>query len=190
MARREKLKSVPAPSPVVELKLDFGCGKNKAPGFHGVDSIAFDGVDTVLDLSLPSPWPWKDETVSEARSSHFVEHLTSPQRLHFWDELYRILKFGASAQIITPCWSHECAYGDPTHQWPPLSQWTAFYLNKAWRDANAPHVPLHCDFDFQVVGSWDPWLETRNIETKTFAMQRYVNSFRDLVINLTKTKRG
>jgi hypothetical protein len=51
---------------------------------------------------------------------------------------------------------------------------------------NAPHVPLTCDFDFVVGGSWDPWLEVRNQETKMFAMSRYINSYRDLIITLTK----
>jgi hypothetical protein len=35
-------------------------------------------------------------------------------------------------------------------------------------------------------GSWDQWLETRNQEFKTFAMNRHVNSWRDLVVTLTK----
>lgn len=170
----------------VALRLDLGCGKNKLAGFFGVDSLKMEGVDSVLDLR--EPWPWLDDTVDEVHSSHFVEHLTNAERIHFWNELYRVLKVGAPARIITPNWSHACAYGDPTHQWPPLTEWTAFYLNKAWRDINAPHVPLTCDFDFVNAGSWDPWLEPRNTETRIFAMTRYINSQRDLIINLTKRK--
>jgi predicted SAM-dependent methyltransferase len=169
---------------VAPLKLDLGCGKNKQAGFIGVDSIAFEGVDIVHDVR--QPWPWQDNTVEEVHSSHFVEHLTNVERIHFWNELGRVMKKGAQARIITPHWSNACAYGDPTHQWPPMSEWAVYYLNKVWRDGNAPHVPITCDFDFVVGGSWDPWLETRNQETKMFAMSRYINSYRDLIITLTK----
>ena len=76
-----------------KLKLDIGCGKNKAPGFHGVDSLDFEGVDTVLDVRQ-TPWPWEDNSVDEVHSSHFVEHLTNPERVKFWNELYRVMKKG------------------------------------------------------------------------------------------------
>jgi hypothetical protein len=166
------------------VKLDIGCGKNKQPGFVGVDAIAFEGVDVVHDMR--QPWPWENDSIAEVHSSHFVEHLTNPERIHFWNELGRVLKKGATARIITPHWSNACAYGDPTHQWPPMSEWVVYYLNKGWRDVNAPHVPITCDFDFAVGGSWEPWLEVRNMDTRIFAMQHYINAYRDLIITLTK----
>ncbi len=178
------------------IKLDLGCGKNKVSGFTGVDSIKFDNVDEVVDLT--KPWPWKDDSISEVYSSHFIEHLTMEERVHFFNELYRVLKFGSGARIITPHWSHACAYGDPSHKSPPVSEWFYLYLNKAWRDGNSPHVDsryasgplvLNCDFDFVTAGSWDQWLETRSQPTKEFAMARYINSYRDLIMTVTKTKR-
>jgi len=175
-----------ATTPEESLKLDLGCGKNKQEGFLGVDSISFEGVDVVTDLR--KAWPWAENTVQEVHCSHFFEHLTQTERAHFWNELYRVLKVGAQARIISPHWSHSCAYGDPTHQWPPVSEWAVYYANKAWRDANAPHTNslLSCDFDFVVGASWDPWLEPRNQETKMFAMQHYVNSCRDVIFTVTK----
>ena len=169
---------------VEPVKLDFGCGKNKQQGFIGVDSLEFEGVDIVADLR--QPWQWDDDSVDEVYSSHFVEHLTNPERMHFWNELGRVLKKGATARIITPHWSNACAYGDPTHQWPPMSEWAAYYLNKDWRDVNAPHAGLTCDFDFVIGGGWEPWLETRSMDTKMFAMGKYINSYRDLIFTLTK----
>lgn len=174
----------PVVSEALPLKLDFGCGRNKQAGFHGVDSMQFNGVDTVMDLR--EKWPWADDSVEEAFSSHFVEHLTGTERIHFFNELGRVLKKGAKATIITPDWSHACAYGDPTHQWPPMSSWYALYLNKGWRDQNAPHVSYTCDFDWAHGASWDEWLNVRNNETKMFAMARYINSTRDLHVNLVK----
>jgi hypothetical protein len=188
MSKHKALKGV---APVVLLKLDLGCGKNKAEGFIGVDSLALPGVDTVADLR--QRWPWADGSVEEVRCSHFLEHLTSGERTHFANELYRVLWANGKAQIITPHWTHACAYGDPTHQWPPVSEWAFQYWNRSWREAQAPHTDkknfpggYDCDFDWTIGFSWDPWLEARNNEMKAFAMQRYVNSSRDLVVNLTK----
>ena len=178
--RNAALAVAPAPA----LKLDLGCGTRKVEGFLGVDVLAFDGVDVVHDLR--TPWPWADASVGEVTCSHFVEHLTNPERIHFWNELGRVLVPGGTARIVTPHWSHACAYGDPSHQWPPMSEWAYYYLNRSWRDVNAPHVPLVCDFDFVIGGAWEQWLEVRNTDTRTFAMQHYVNSWRDLIATLTK----
>lgn len=176
-----------APEQVTTLKLDLGCGKNKQPGFVGVDAISFDGVDLAWDLR--QIWPWADNSVDEVHSSHFVEHLTGQERIFFFNELYRVMKPGTQARIITPSWSHERAYGDPTHQWPPVCGWTYFYLNKAWRDVNAPHVGYDCDFDYMLSGAHDPnddHVAFRNLETKVIMMQRYVNTTTDLIAVLTK----
>lgn len=183
-----KLKAVEVAGP---LRLDLGCGGRKAEGWRGVDQYAMDGVDDVVDLR--KAWPWADGSVDEARCSHFLEHLTARERVHFANELYRVMRKGATCQIITPSWSHDCAYGDPTHQWPPISGWTFLYWNKEWRDTQAPHADvkydpagLACDFDYTIGGSWDQWLNTRNNEMRVFAMQRYVNSQRDIVVTLTR----
>lgn len=167
------------------MKLDIGCGTRKVEGFVGVDAIEFEGVDVVHDMRV-TPWPWEDDSVDEVLCSHFLEHLTGQERITFFNELYRVLKIGAKALMVTPDWSHASAYGDPTHQWPPISSWYALYLHKAWRSGNAPHVGYTCDFDWVHAVTWDEWLGTRNDEMKQFAMQRYINSSRDLHITLTK----
>jgi hypothetical protein len=179
----KKLKTAEAPQ---VLKLDLGCGKNKKPGFTGVDSIKFDGVDTVFDLTRQ--WPWPDESVDEVHSSHFVEHLTGEQRIHFFNELYRCLRKDAKATIITPHWRSGRAYGDMTHQWPPVVEMFWYYLDKNWRAANAPHVPLNCDF----ACTWGyslahPW-PLKNQEAQGFALQHYSEVAQDMIC--TAAKRG
>jgi hypothetical protein len=67
-----------------------------------------------------------------------------------------------------------------------MSGWWPLYLQKAWRDANAPHVAYTCNFEFVNGGSWEEWLSVRNMEFKMFAMQHYTNAQRDLIITLTK----
>ena len=189
MARRKtalQLAPVYVPEEEVgKLSVDIGCGPRCPEGFVGLDAIDF-GQKYVHDVR--QGLPFKDNSVDEVRSSHFVEHLTGQERIHFFNDLYRVLKVGATAQIITPNWSHACAYGDPTHQWPPMSAWYPLYLNKGWRDAQAVHVGYTCDFDHVVAGSWDQSLESRNAEHKQFAMNSYTNAWRDLIVTFTKKK--
>ena len=189
MAKGQLLRAVELPDPAAQpvestpLRLDIGCGKTKMDGWEGIDAIDF-GQKHVHDVR--NGLPFADASLDEVRSSHFVEHLTGSERVAFFNELYRVMKPGATAQIVTPNWSHACAYGDPTHQWPPMSQWWPLYLNKAWRDGNAPHVAFACDFDHVIAGSWDQAIETRNMETRSFMMQNYVNTWRDLICTLTR----
>jgi hypothetical protein len=168
-------------------KLDLGCGPNKAEGFTGIDAMQFDKVDHVLDLR--KDWPIEAGSVDEVHCSHFLEHLTGTERIHFFNELYRVLKPGATARIITPSWSHERAYGDPTHQWPPVCSWTYFYLDAGWRAVNAPHVGYECDFSYVLAGTHDPndaHVAFRTMEVKMVMMARNINTVTDLIATLTK----
>lgn len=165
--------------------IDIGCGKNPREGFVGIDAINF-GQKHVLDVRKGIPY--KPNAVDEVHSSHFVEHLTGPERVNFFNDLWRVMKNGATATIITPNWSHACAYGDPTHQWPPMSPWWPLYLDKQWRDGNAPHVGFKCDFVGGVAGSWDARLNGRNPEFTQNAMNEQTNAWRDLIVTLTARK--
>lgn len=192
MAKGSVLRAVELPvtasEPVVSppLRLDIGCGKTTPEGWEGVDAIDF-GQKHVHDIRKGLPW-LADSSVDEVRSSHFVEHLTGAERIAFFNELWRVMKPNATALIVTPNWSHACAYGDPTHQWPPMSQWYPLYLHKDWRAANAPHAAYTCHFDHVIAGSWDQSIEARNPEFKQMAMNNYTNSWRDLIVTLTCRK--
>lgn len=183
------------------LRLDFGCGKNPrvdkdAQGnvvkeFEGVDVLDF-GQKHFVDLRRRFPWP--DQSVDEAYSSHFIEHLDGDERVFFMNELYRVMKFGATATILGPHWSNDCAYGDPTHKWPPLSTWTHLYWSKAWRDVNAPHSAYTCDFDCPTIGySFDSSpilnLTGRNQEFQQHHCNHSRNAMRDIWYNIVKVKR-
>lgn len=180
--KKTKLKAVETPK---LLKLDLGCGKNKRSGFIGVDSRAFDGVDQVVDLR--GSWPWGDGTVEEAHASHFVEHLTASDRIHFANELHRVLIPGGKATLVTPYWKSARAYGDLTHQWPPVAEWWFLYLNKGWREQNAPHNDVYtCDFDWTVGYSLHPTVQVRNQEFQQFAVTHYTEAAQDMIATLTK----
>jgi len=174
------------------LKLDFGCGPNKKSGFIGVDIIEFPNVDIILDIGNKK-WPWKDSSVEEAHASHFVEHLTSTQRIHFCNELYRVLKVGSSAQIITPHWASCRAYGDPTHVWPPVSEFWFYYLSRDWRASNAPHTDIKfwkdgydCDFEVTWAYNLHQSLINRNQDFQANAMQFYKEAAQDTIANFKK----
>lgn len=175
------------------VKLDLGCGKNKREGFTGVDRIAFEGVDIVADLT--QRWPWEDNSVDEAHSSHNVEHYTARERVHFVNELYRVLKPGATCQVIAPHWASCRAYGDPTHQWPPVSEFWFFYLLKAWRDVNAPHTDISvnpdgfsCDFDVTYGYSLRGDIVVRSQEQQQFAMGNYKEVCQDIIATFKAKK--
>jgi SAM-dependent methyltransferase len=167
------------------IKLDLGCGPNKKPGFYGVDNLKFDAVDLVADLR--KPWPFKDGSVEEAHSSHFVEHLTGEERVHFVNELYRVLIPGGKATIITPHWASCRAYGDYTHQWPPVSEFWFYYLSSEWRAANAPHNVLYkCNFQATWGYSLLQAVAMRNQEYQQNAIQFYKEAAQDIIATLTK----
>lgn len=168
------------------LKLDFGCGPNKREGFEGVDIRPFPGVDHMVDLAV-TPWPWNDVSVDEAIASHFIEHLTAPQRISFCNELYRILKPGATCQITVPHWCSYRAYGDLTHQWPPVSEMWFYYLNKDWRAKEAPHNDAYtCDFDATWGYAIRPDLVNRNNDFQQFALVNYKDAAADIIATLKK----
>lgn len=181
MGKRTKVVAVTGP-----LKLDLGCGRNKREGFVGVDVRKFKGVDQVVDLTK-TPWPWADESVAEVHASHFIEHLTAEQRIKFCNELYRVLQPGGTATIIVPHWASCRAYGDLTHQWPPVSEFWFYYLAKDWRAANAPHNDAYtCDFEATWGYAMRQDLQTRNAEFQQFALANYKEVAQDLIATLRK----
>jgi SAM-dependent methyltransferase len=175
-------------------KLDIGCGPNKREGFEGVDRIAFPGVDHVVNVGT-NRLPFEDSSVEEVHSSHFVEHLTAQERCQFVNELYRVMKPGAKATIITPHWASNRAYGDPTHQWPAVSEMWFYYLSKEWRKANAPHTDkehwphgFDCDFEATWGYSMHPALAVRNDQYKQDAMTWWKDAIQDTLATLTARK--
>jgi len=175
--KREKL-----PPP---LKLDLGCGKNPREGFEGVDVRDF-GQKYTVDLGN-AKWPWKDNTVEEAHCSHMVEHLGPEERIHFVNELWRVLRPGGQCQVITPHWASSRAYGDLTHKWPPVSEFWFYYLRKEWRAVNAPHNDGYtCDFEVTWGHTIHPALAGRNQEYLSDALAWKKEAAQDMIATFTK----
>lgn len=95
------------------LKLNLGALDRAFPGFLSVDICP--PADIVTDLS--QPWPWEDSTVDEVKALDVIEHIAD--RIHFMNQLHRVLKPGARAEIVTPNASRGAGYfQDPTHKSP------------------------------------------------------------------------
>lgn len=175
------------------MKLDIGCGSRKQEGFEGVDQFPFEGVDHVFDLN--EKWPFEDGSVDEIYASHVIEHFTGQQRVHIMNEMYRVMKVGAKATIITPHWASCRAYGDPTHQWPPVSEFWFYYLSREWRvtQKNAPHTDIsvnpqgfNCDFEADWGYGIRPDIQARNVEYQQFATNNYKEAVQDIYATLTR----
>ncbi len=165
------------------LKLDIACGKNKKPGFIGVD--IWDGADIVANLEK-FPWPFEDNSVDAIFCSHYIEH--TPDLISFANELHRILKVGAKAEIIAPYYSSIRAWQDPTHL-RAISENTFLYFNKGWREINRlDHYPIVSDFDFEYSYIIDPAWRGKNDDELKFAIKHYINVVSDIHTILTKRK--
>jgi predicted SAM-dependent methyltransferase len=181
----------PVPVQVEPLpKLDLACGDNKAEGFIGVDIVETQSVDTIHDLRV-APWPFEDESIGEARCSHFFEHLGPEDRIIFMNELWRVLVPGAGCVFTTPR-GFDRQVQDFSHKWPPIVEASYYYFDKKWLEANklTHYRELHgieCDFEARpTTVSVTPEFAMRADEHKLFAIRNYTNAAVDLVVLMVK----
>lgn len=148
---------------------------------------------TKIDLNhtdiprLRKAWPWKSGSVDEVTVVNLVQMYTPDERIRFANELYRVMKPGARAQISAPHFASHRAYGDMAFQWPPVSEAWLHHLNAAWRTANAPWgVKYRCDFEITFGYSMHPAIIARNQDYQQHAMTFFKEACQDLVATLTK----
>jgi predicted SAM-dependent methyltransferase len=95
------------------MKLNLGCSDRHIPGFVSVDIV--EPADQLVDLA--GLWPWADSTIEAVRAHDVIEHIAD--RIHFMNELHRVLQPGGKATIETPNAAHGAGYfQDPTHKSP------------------------------------------------------------------------
>lgn len=132
-------------------------------------------------------WPEKTESVDEVNIINLVQMLTPKERIHFANELHRVMKPGAKAQLITPHWCSARAFGDMAFQWPPVSEGWFYHLNAEWRKANAPWgTGYKCDFDPTWGYGLHPLIVPRNHEYQQNAITFYKEAAQDLCATLTR----
>jgi hypothetical protein len=170
------------------MKLNLGCGIVLRDGFVNVDIIDFPGVDVKADLC--EPWIWEDNSIDEINMEHFIEHFDPKDRGHMISEAYRVLKTGMKCTVIAPYGLSERAYGDLSHKWPPVVGFWFYYLNRDWREKNAPHLNdmLKCNFNATWGYSLHPDIVMRSTESQQFACQWYTNAIQDIHATLIKAE--
>lgn len=136
---------------------------------------------------LRHAWPWKSGSVDSVQVVNLVQFYTPDERIHFANELCRVLKAGAKAQISTPHWCSARAYGDLAFQYPPVSEGWFYHLNKDWRLANAPWGKAYtCDFDITFGYGLHPLIINRNTEYQQHAVTFFKESAQDIIVTLMK----
>lgn len=188
----------------VPLKLDIACGQVKGhfdhtgqqnpDGWTGIDICATDAADIVHDLNQ-YPWPIADDSVDEARCSHYIEHTPhevtyNGERIDgliaFMNELWRILKPGGTCQIIAPYYSSMRAWQDPTHR-RAISEMTFHYFKQEWLIANRlDHYPITADFFTSWGYNPNARLQGRTQEFGQVALATEINAVDDIVATMTK----
>ena len=107
------------------MKLNLGANDRRIEGFISVDIAP--PADQIVDLS--ELWPWQDSSVDEVMALDVCEHIDTTEvdgwgmpisgRIHFMNELHRVLKPGARATIETPNAAKGSGFiQDPTHVSP------------------------------------------------------------------------
>ena len=108
------------------IKVDLGCGDRKRqspPGFIGIDSYGYPGVDIVRDVDKHG-LPFGDCTVDFIFASHFMEHVND--LIFVMEEIWRVLKRKGILEMIKPLWTSKYAYAHPDHKrliHPDLWSW-------------------------------------------------------------------
>jgi SAM-dependent methyltransferase len=95
------------------MKIDLGCGRQKRPGFVGLDRFALPGVDVVADLDLPT-LPFRDDSFDVIYAFHSLEQVSDLQSTI--KEVWRIGKPGAQVCIGAPYWAQGLNVANPYHK--------------------------------------------------------------------------
>ncbi len=132
-------------------------------------------------------WPQASNSVAEVSIINLVQFLTPAERIHFVNELHRVLMSGARAELSVPHWASSRAYGDLAFQSPPVSESWLHHLNADWRAANAPWGKDYtCDFIPGCGYGMHPDIVSRNQEYQMHALTFWKEAAQDMVATLTK----
>lgn len=94
-------------------RLNLGCGSRPLVGAVNLDISRDVGADVVHDLNC-LPWPFDDDTFEDVRAYDVLEHLHDVPRT--LEEIHRVSRHGATAELTVPHFSCANAFTDVTHR--------------------------------------------------------------------------
>lgn len=170
------------------MKLDIACGQVKESGWVGIDIADCAGVDIRHDLTS-FPWPISGSSVTEARCSHYFEHVPRLLRPAFMSEVWRVLVDGGQIFIVTPL-GIQRQFQDFTHEWPVFAE-SFLYFQRPWLisqrlDHYIDLYGIHCNFEVsQSFATISPDVDGTDSE-KEWAVRNNMGAGSDLVTVLRK----
>ena len=101
------------------MKLNLGCGKDYIDDWVNVDFYDDSKCDITHDLE-EFPWPWEDNSVSEIKIIHTLEHLGADWKVYIkiLQEMYRVCEDDAEIMGTVPSPWHWNFTSDPSHVRP------------------------------------------------------------------------
>lgn len=182
------------------MKLNLGCGRNRLEGYVNIDRFAAAEPDLLWNLEQV-PWPFADESVTEIRAVHVLEHLgeRSETFLSIIQEMHRVLAPGGVIRITAPHHRSDGYWGDPTHVRPINSAVMSLFSKANCRMFAArgwPNTPLadYLDIDLEIVemssrlaAPWQQRMQKGMSEDELrFAVATYWNVIDELSMVLRK----
>lgn len=82
------------------IRLNYGCGETRKPGYIGIDCRPCPGADHVLQAWDTSPF--EPDSVDEVYSRHMLEHLDPADARRALVAWWHVLKPGGRLHIIVP----------------------------------------------------------------------------------------
>jgi len=92
------------------VRLNLGCGNKRLDGFIGLDLHPCEGADVVGDLLR---LPLADDCAEEVLLDNVIEHVLDIPAL--LAEVRRVCRRGARVTIVTPHFTSQASWRDPTH---------------------------------------------------------------------------
>lgn len=169
------------------------------------DDGSIEGFDNADKKALLKRWPYADNSVDEVRSINYIHLLTPDERVHFLNELWRVLKVNTDqptaqgapehtkALIITPHPGHlQFAYRDYRAKFPLITEESYFFFNRKWREDNKFNRPeikanfrIICGLPINERGLHQTY-HGRNMEYVQDAIAHNVNVVSEIWANLFK----
>lgn len=93
------------------MKINLGCGNKTKNGYIGIDKYSSDAVDLYADIN--KGLPFRDSSIHAVYVDNLIEHI--PDIPGLMQEIHRVSKHDASVTIITPHFTSDSSWRDPTH---------------------------------------------------------------------------